>query len=181
MRLKVIPVSLALLALALLLAAGCTTPTPPATPTPTATTTAPPTTIPTTAPTTVPTTAPTVSMTMTTPPTTAPPTQTTTPMGTPSGSVTIGLIAHNIAFNTSTITVPACSEVTVNFDNQDSGVPHNFAVYTDSEATTPIFKGEIITGPKMITYTFKAPCTPGDYWFRCDVHPTIMYGTFKVT
>jgi plastocyanin len=170
MKLKHTCVLLALLVVALLLAAGCTTPTPPTTPTPTATSTS--------------TTTPTVTMTMTIPPTTTTAPQTTVPATTtapPSGgAVTIGLIAKNIAFNTSTITVPACSAVTVNFDNQDSGVPHNFAVYTNSGATTPIFKGEIITGPKTITYTFTAPCTPGDYWFRCDVHPTIMYGTFKV-
>jgi predicted lipoprotein with Yx(FWY)xxD motif/plastocyanin len=96
------------------------------------------------------------------------------------GAVTINLIAQNIAFNTSTITVPACSAVTINFDNKDPGTPHNFAVYTNSAAKTPIFMGEIITGPKTIVYKFTAPCTPGDYWFRCDVHPTIMYGTFKV-
>jgi len=71
--------------------------------------------------------------------------------------------------------------VTVKFDNKDSGIPYNFAVYTNSEATTQIFRGEIITGPKTTTYTFTAPCTPGSYWFRCDVHPTIMYGTFRVT
>jgi plastocyanin len=117
---------------------------------------------------------------MTIPPTTetAVPTTTIPPTG---GAVTVDLIAKNIAFNTSTITVPACSAVTVNFDNQDSGIPHNFAVYTNSEATTPIYQGAIITGPKTTTYTFTAPCTPGDYWFRCDVHPSIMYGTFKVT
>jgi plastocyanin len=95
------------------------------------------------------------------------------------GNVTIGLIAKNIAFNTSTITVPACSVVTVTFDNQDSGIPHNLAVYTNSQTTTPVFKGDIITGTKTITYTFTAPCTPGDYFFRCDVHP-MMSGTFRV-
>jgi plastocyanin len=178
MRLKRRYVFLALLAVVLMLAAGCTTPTPPTTPTPTATPTAPPTTVP---PTTVPITTPTMSMTMTIPPTTAPPTQTTAPMCTPSGSATIDLVAHNIAFNTSLISVPAGSEVTVHFFNEDDGVPHNFAVYTNPQATDKIFSGTIITGVSNITYTFQAPCTPGAYWFRCDVHPTVMYGTFKVT
>ena len=175
MRLNYTYVLLAILAVCLLLAAGCTTPTPPATPTPTPSPTA------TTTATIPPTTATaTMSMTMTIPPTTATavPTTTIPPTG---GAVTVDLIAKNIAFNTSTITVPACSAVTVIFDNQDSGIPHNFAVYTNSEATTPIYQGAIITGPKTTTYTFTAPCTPGDYWFRCDVHPSIMYGTFKVT
>ncbi|MEN6341362.1 MAG: cupredoxin domain-containing protein [Methanospirillum sp.] len=80
----------------------------------------------------------------------------------------------------STITAPAGAQVTVTFNNMDSGVPHNFAVYTDSSATTPIFKGPIVTGPTTTTYTFTAPSTPGTYFFRCDVHPTIMTGTFVV-
>jgi plastocyanin len=68
----------------------------------------------------------------------------------------------------------------VNFDNQDSGIPHNFSVYTSSAATTSIFVGKIITGPSKTTYTFTAPTTPGNYFFRCDVHPTVMTGTFVV-
>jgi plastocyanin len=94
---------------------------------------------------------------------------------------TIGLIAKNIAFNTSTITVPAGANVTVNFYNQDKGIPHNFAVYNSSSAENAIFKGQIITGPAKTTYTFTAPSNPGTYYFRCDVHPTQMNGQFIVT
>jgi plastocyanin len=90
-------------------------------------------------------------------------------------------VAHNVAFDTSKITVPACADVPVNFDNQDWGIPHNFAVYDTSAATTNIFSGKIITGPSKTVYHFTAPCTPGNYYFRCDVHPSIMYGTFVVT
>jgi plastocyanin len=113
-----------------------------------------------------------------TPTPTPPPTSTTTLA--PGQSVTIDLIAKNIAFDKSTITVAAGAQVTVNFDNQDSGVAHNFAVYTDASTTTQIFVGQIITGPKTITYTFTAPPTPGNYFFRCDVHPTTMTGTLVV-
>ena len=94
--------------------------------------------------------------------------------------MTIDLVAQNIAFDKSTITVPAGAQVTVNFDNKDSGIPHNLAVYTNSSATTSIFVGSIITGPKTITYAFEAPTTPGTYFFRCDVHPTLMTGNFVV-
>lgn len=95
-------------------------------------------------------------------------------------NATVGLIAKNIAFNTSTITVPAGANVTVNFDNQDANIPHNFAVYTDSSATTTIFKGETITGPAKTTYVFTAPDKSGTYFFRCDIHPTQMTGQFVV-
>jgi plastocyanin len=96
-------------------------------------------------------------------------------------SVTINLVAHNIAFNQSTITVPACANVTVNFSNEDSGIQHNFAVYTNSSATTAIFTGQVIVGVSNTVYHFTAPCTPGTYFFRCNIHPTIMFGNFVVT
>ncbi len=95
-------------------------------------------------------------------------------------NIAIGLIAKNIAFNTSTITVPAGANITVNFDNQDTYVPHNFAVYTDSSATKTIFQGKQITGPAKTSYTFTAPSQAGTYFFRCDVHPTQMTGQFIV-
>jgi cytochrome c oxidase subunit II len=104
----------------------------------------------------------------------------TPPTPAPGVHVMVDLMAQNIMFDKSTITVPAGAEVMINFDNKDAGVPHNFALYTDSSATTLIFRGNIITGPKTITYTFTAPATPGNYFFRCDVHPTMMTGTLVV-
>jgi plastocyanin len=95
-------------------------------------------------------------------------------------SVTIDLVAKNIAFDKSSITVPAGADVTVHFDNQDNGIPHNFSVYDSSAAQNAVFRGQIIKGPKKITYTFTAPEKAGTYFFRCDVHPTIMTGTFTV-
>jgi plastocyanin len=93
----------------------------------------------------------------------------------------IYLQAKDISFNVSTITVPAGANVIVHFSNEDSGIPHNFAVYESSSASKSIFVGKIITGVSSITYNFTAPITPGNYYFRCDVHPTIMTGTFTVT
>jgi heme/copper-type cytochrome/quinol oxidase subunit 2 len=112
--------------------------------------------------------------------------QSSTPPPPPPGThVMINLIAKNIAFDKSTITVSAGAEVMIDFDNQDAGIPHNFAVYQSGSkasgtASGLIFAGQIITGPNKITYTFTAPTTPGNYFFRCDVHPTIMTGTFVV-
>ena len=95
-------------------------------------------------------------------------------------NVTVDIAADNMAFDTDTITVPAGAEVTIVFDNQDDGIPHNVAVYTDSSAAEEIFVGETITGPETITYTFTAPEEPGTYFFRCDVHPEAMTGDFVV-
>lgn len=103
------------------------------------------------------------------------------PSATSTGTATtINLTAQNIAFNMSTITVKAGAQVTVNFNNMDNGIPHNFAVYTDSSATKSIFVGQIVNGPGTMKYTFTAPTTPGNYFFRCDVHPTQMTGQFIV-
>ncbi len=94
--------------------------------------------------------------------------------------MTIALSAQNIKFDKSTITVPAGANVTVDFNNEDQGIPHNFAVYTNASATDKIFSGKIITGPATATYTFTAPDKAGTYFFRCDVHPQRMTGDFVV-
>jgi predicted lipoprotein with Yx(FWY)xxD motif len=96
----------------------------------------------------------------------------------PPEPVTVSLVARNFAFDKSSITVPAGAQVTINFDNQDAGTPHNVAVYTSSSATTSIFVGSVISGGQT-TYTFTAPTTPGTFFFRCDVHP-YMNGSFIV-
>jgi cytochrome c oxidase subunit II len=100
-------------------------------------------------------------------------------------SATINLMAHNVMFDQNTITVTAGSDVTINFNNTDSQVPHNFALYASGSPTLgtaygPVFVGQIITGPSTIVYHFMAPTSPGNYFFRCDVHPTMMTGTFVV-
>ena len=123
--------------------------------------------------------------------TTSPATTTTTPSttsGAPTitagqpGSVTIDLTAQNIAFDKKVITVPAGAQVTINFNNKDVGVPHNFALYPElhSAANVALFTGTMTTGPQTIVYKFTAPTTPGTYYFRCDTHPTAMTGQFIV-
>jgi plastocyanin len=69
--------------------------------------------------------------------------------------------------------------VRIIFNNKES-IPHNVAIYTDSSAQTVIFRGDVITGPKTITYEFVAPTAPGTYFFRCDIHPSSMNGSFIV-
>ncbi len=108
---------------------------------------------------------------------------TTQPTGSPTATaqaITINLVAQNLAFDTKTIVVPPGAKVTINFDNKDSGIMHNFSLYSDSTAKTSLFKGDFVTGPSTKVYTFTAPTKVGDYFFRCDVHPTTMTGTFVV-
>jgi plastocyanin len=162
--------------------AGCAgSQAPPVTTTPA--TTRPPTTVltspPTTPPPTTPTPAPATTIPRNTPTTT---TVRVTPTAAGGGNtVQVTLTAQHIAFDKSTITVPAGSRVVMTFMNLDAGVPHNFALYTDSHATTRIFVGDFVTGVKTVTYSFNAPSLPGTYFFRCDVHPEMMTGNFVVT
>ncbi len=93
-------------------------------------------------------------------------------------SVTISLVARDMAFSMERISVPAGARVSIEFENRDDGVPHNFALYENESAEDPIFIGDIVTGPASITYAFQAPTSSGDFFFRCDVHPTLMRGRF---
>jgi plastocyanin len=95
--------------------------------------------------------------------------------------VSIDLSAKGMAFSQSTMSVPAGATVAINFNNQDGGVPHNFALYNNASASASIFVGETIRGPSTTVYRFTAPSNPGNYFFRCDTHPGIMTGTFVVT
>jgi len=103
---------------------------------------------------------------------------------TPSGpTADITVVGKNIVFDQGTLTVPAGSAVNLTFDNEDSGVPHNFSVYTSKEGAqsgeAPLASTKIETGPVQQTLTFAAPA-PGTYYYRCDVHPTTMTGTLTV-
>jgi hypothetical protein len=63
--------------------------------------------------------------------------------------------------------------------NMDPGVPHNVSIYTDSSASQPLFTGKLVTGPTTVDYQVPA-LKPGTCFFRCDVHPTQVFGTFVV-
>ena len=100
--------------------------------------------------------------------------------GATGGPVAVTLVAQNLAFDPTTITASTGVEVTVTLDNQDAGVLHNVAFYTDRSASTPIHVGELITGVAQEDVVFTSPGTPGSYFFRCDVHPDTMTGAFVV-
>ena len=70
------------------------------------------------------------------------------------------------------------------FDNQDAGVLHNIDFYTDQSAAERLFtdpsKMEIFPGADQRQLKFTAPTIPGNYFFKCDVHPDTMTGAFSV-
>jgi plastocyanin len=88
----------------------------------------------------------------------------------PPGSVAVA--AEAIAFDRTTLEVPADRPFSLLFDNRE-GVPHNVTIIDASGRN--VFTGEILSGPASRTY--QVPALPtGEYRFRCDVHPG-MEGT----
>ena len=78
---------------------------------------------------------------------------------------------------------PAGKGFTVDFQNNDSAVPHNFEIFTDSSAASRLGgakdPSDIVTGPGKAAYQV-SPLKAGTYYFQCDVHPTTMNGSFVV-
>ena len=89
----------------------------------------------------------------------------------------IELEAKGSKFDEKIVVAPANAEITVVLDNQDRGTLHNFSLYTDKGTRESIYVGELFTGVESREATFRSP-TAGIYFFRCDVHPDGMIGTF---
>jgi plastocyanin len=84
------------------------------------------------------------------------------------------VVAKDIAFDPTSLTIPADTATQITFDNQEA-VPHNIAIKDAAGAT--VFKGEIVTQTK-VTYNVD-PLAAGSYTFWCEVHPN-MTGTLTV-
>jgi plastocyanin len=103
-----------------------------------------------------------------------------TATGAPSGSSTPSgpsLTAQDVAFTSSTLSLPADKPVTLLFDNKDS-TAHNVGIY-DKKGGKELFKGSVITGPTTTDYKID-PLKAGTYYFQCDIHPDSMKGTVTV-
>jgi plastocyanin len=81
------------------------------------------------------------------------------------------------SFDKDCLAAPADTRFTIRFDNRDAET-HNVDIL-DFPGGTSLFTGKLVTGPKIVTYTVK-PLPSGTYYFRCDIHPLRMHGTFVV-
>jgi plastocyanin len=95
------------------------------------------------------------------------------------GGPVLYLSAQDRQFDKNKISADANKELSIIVVNNDAA-PHNVAIYTNEQAEEEIFVGETFSGPGEVReYYFVAP-DEGDYFFRCDVHPTTMTGQFQV-
>jgi plastocyanin len=103
--------------------------------------------------------------------------------GAPAPSGPVDVTAQNLAFDKTTIALPASGQDTIHFTNDDAGVPHNIVIFSADPSTDPnaktLFTGDPVTGPGSTDYTFKAP-PAGQYFFHCEFHPDTMKGTVTV-
>ena len=88
----------------------------------------------------------------------------------------VTITSVDMEFDQTTIAVAAGESFTLALVNEDA-VPHNVSIYTDSSASEDLFVGDVIT---ETTVVYDVPALePGEYFFRCDLHPE-MTGTLIV-
>ena len=91
---------------------------------------------------------------------------------------TLQIAAKNLKFDKNCLAAPANEAFTIQFANNDGGVPHNVAILPEQGGHEHLFRGEIVNGVTETTYNVPA-LEAGTFYFHCDVHPN-MNGTFVV-
>ncbi len=93
----------------------------------------------------------------------------------PATSGDFAISADGLAFDADTIELAAGEQQTIAFDNQDSA-EHNLSVYQDEEAGQSqkgaLFAGDNIAAGDSTEYQVD-PLPAGEYYFQCDIHPTM--------
>jgi plastocyanin len=97
----------------------------------------------------------------------------------PSPNLIIELQAKNSAFSETELQAPAYAQVSVIFENADKNTSHSFSLYRTPNGTDPVFIGGSVAGEETRTFTFTTP-EPGTYYFRDDLMPGLLNGTFEI-
>ncbi len=95
----------------------------------------------------------------------------------PSGT-SLSIVASGTKFDKDCLAAPANQAVTISFENKDSA-NHSLAILKSHTSTDVIARADIFSGPR--TVTLNVPAQPaGTYAFHCEVHPSVMSGTYVV-
>ena len=89
-------------------------------------------------------------------------------------AATVQIAASNLSFDKKQLEVPADTEFTLVFNNQEAQ-PHNVAILEAQGSGNALFRGPVVTGPTE-SESKVDPIAAGEYYFQCDVHPN-MNGT----
>ncbi len=81
-------------------------------------------------------------------------------------------------FDQGRIVIPANTPVTLTFQNDQAGVPHDVAIADPANEGDWLWQGDEITGVATIEYQLP-PLAAGEYTFHCTIHPP-MVGTVLV-
>jgi plastocyanin len=93
-------------------------------------------------------------------------------------AVTVALVAKDLQFDPTKLSVPAGVPFAIAFDNQDATIQHDVQIFDNPDRSgTPLFDGALLTGVGKTTYQVGA-LDAGTYYFHCVVHPT-MIGTIE--
>ena len=94
----------------------------------------------------------------------------------PGDTFFLEIAAENTEYDVTELTAPAGEDITLQFDNDDPGIQHNWSLYETEDSEDPIFEGTILTGVDTEDYAVPAIDEPGTYHFHCDIHPAAMKG-----
>ena len=87
----------------------------------------------------------------------------------------IGIVAMNVAFEPTSLALPAGTPIHVTFANRDVGVLHGIAVMLRTSGVEPpeLGRSDIIVGVAQVAFDL-VPLAPGPYLFSCPVHPNMQ-------
>lgn len=113
---------------------------------------------------------------------TAQPSQSSTaaPAATPgqTGASTLKVVGKDITFDRTELEANS-GVISIEFDNQDDAIPHNFHVFRGTGPSgVSVDLTKITSGP--VVQTLDLQLEPGAHFFQCDVHPNQMKGTLVV-
>jgi plastocyanin len=90
------------------------------------------------------------------------------------GTATVTICAKLVAYETTSIAVPAGEPFSIRFVNYDAGIPHNVAIHEESGTGPEVYQGEIFNGVDERTYDVPALTAGKTYVYICTVHPNML-------